>query len=143
MLLLELRPESFQRISLNMLLKNLCEAYQAKNSIQVRMEFAEDIAPVLPVEIKEFFYRFTQEAFNNITKHAKASLVEVQLDQTEEGVFLRIQDNGKGFDPQAIHPVHLGLQIMHERSAAIDANLQIESHPGKGTILSSKWKRPR
>jgi two-component system nitrate/nitrite sensor histidine kinase NarX len=141
MLLLELRPASLQQISLTTLLKNLCEAYQAKNAVQVRMDLKEDGAPAPPVEIKEFFYRFTQEALNNVTKHAKASLVDVKLEQTHEGILLRIQDNGKGFDPKDIQPGHLGLQIMHERAVRINANLKIESRPDKGTILLSEWKR--
>jgi two-component system nitrate/nitrite sensor histidine kinase NarX len=141
MLLLELRPASLQQISLTTLLKNLCEAYQAKNAVQVRMDLKEDGAPAPPVEIKEFFYRFTQEALNNVTKHAKASLVDVKLEQTHEGILLRIQDNGKGFDAKDIQPGHLGLQIMHERAVRINANLKIESRPDKGTILLSEWKR--
>jgi two-component system nitrate/nitrite sensor histidine kinase NarX len=143
MLLLELRPGSFQQSSLSTLLKHLCDAYQAKNAVQVHMNLAEGDPPALPVEVKEFFYRFTQEALNNITKHAKAGHVQIQLEQTEEVIRLRIQDDGRGFNPLDILPGHLGLQIMQERAAAIDANLMIESRPGEGTILVSEWKRQR
>jgi signal transduction histidine kinase len=107
------------------------------------MKLAEGDHPALPVEVKEFFYRFTQEALNNITKHAKAGHVQIQLEQTEEVIRLRIQDDGRGFNPLDILPGHLGLQIMQERAAAIDANLMIESRPGEGTILVSEWKRQR
>jgi signal transduction histidine kinase len=95
----------------------------------------------LPIDVKEFFYRIAQETLNNITKHSKASHINVHLDQTDTGVLLCIQDDGKGFDPKATQPGHLGLEIMRERAAAINASLNIDSRPGRGTVISSEWRR--
>jgi two-component system nitrate/nitrite sensor histidine kinase NarX len=143
MLLLELRPASLQQTTLSTLLRNLLDAFQAKNNVHVDIQVEEDGGADLPGEVKEYFYRITQEALNNITKHSKASLVEVRLKANSDGVSLRIQDDGKGFDMDQVPTGRLGLQIMGERAAAIAANLQIESGSGAGTILSSKWKRSR
>jgi two-component system nitrate/nitrite sensor histidine kinase NarX len=93
-----------------------------------------------PTEVKEYFYRITQEALNNIAKHSKASHVEVNLTETEEQISLRIQDDGKGFNSDQLEPGHFGLEIMRERAAAINATLQIVSRPGIETIISSEWR---
>jgi signal transduction histidine kinase len=142
MLLLELRPASLQQTAPSILLRNLLDAFQAKNNLHVDIQVEEDGEADLPGEVKEYFYRITQEALNNITKHSKASLVEVRLKVNPDGVSLRIQDNGKGFDKGRVPTGRLGLQIMSERAEAVGASIQIESGLEAGTILNSAWKRP-
>jgi signal transduction histidine kinase len=143
MLLLELRPGALQQTPLSTLLRNLFDVFQAKNNVQVDLHLEENGGMALPEDVKEYFYRITQEALNNISKHSKASIVDVRLYANPESIVLRIRDNGKGFDLDQVPPGRLGLQIMGERAAAIEASLQIQSRPGDGTILSSEWKRPR
>jgi len=53
------------------------------------------------------FYRITQEALNNIVKHARATRVIVTL-RLDDNVRLSIVDNGVGFDPADVPPNHLG-----------------------------------
>ena len=52
-----------------------------------------------------------------------------------ENIELRIQDNGGGFDPNAVPAGHLGLIIMRERAEAVGAKLEINAVPGRGTDL--------
>lgn len=141
MLLLELRPGSLEKYPLSTLMTNLCDAFQSKNNIPIDLNIRGDDSLDSPTEVKEFFYRITQEALNNIAKHSKADRVKVRLEQAEGEISLRIQDEGKGFDPSHVEPGHMGLQIMLERAEAINAGLQIESKPGSGTIISSEWRR--
>ena len=141
MLLLELRLGSLEKYPLSTLMRNLCEAFQSKNNIPTDLNITGDDSLDSPTEVKEFFYRITQESLNNIAKHSKANHVKVRLEQADGEISLRIQDEGKGFDPNDVEPGHMGLQIMLERAAAINAGLQIESKPGSGTIISSEWRR--
>ena len=80
------------------------------------------------------FYRVAQEALGNIAKHTQASEVEITL-TSGENIELRIQDNGGGFDPNAVPAGHLGLIIMRERAEAVGAKLEINVLPGQGTDL--------
>ncbi len=53
---------------------------------------------------------------------------------------MEIQDDGRGFDPQAVSPENLGLGIMHERAEAIGAQLVIQSDVEAGTCIELLWK---
>ena len=94
----------------------------------------------LPVEVKTTIYRIVQEAFNNIAKHADATRVGLSLQARGDGFELAIQDNGQGFDPQAVSEDKLGLQIMGERAAEIEARLEVHSALGQRTRLVLIWK---
>jgi PAS domain S-box-containing protein len=85
-------------------------------------------------ELELAFYRIVQEQLNNILKHAEATRVSIVLRQTEDGLFLSIRDDGKGFDPAARAP-GIGLENIRRRAAALDGEMKILSAPGKGCEL--------
>jgi len=82
----------------------------------------------------------TQEALNNIAKHAAANQVTITGCYDPERVQLRITDDGRGFDPSALAPESLGLGIMRERAANIGATLHVDSQPGAGTEVRVYWQ---
>jgi two-component system, NarL family, sensor kinase len=93
----------------------------------------------LPEDIKTVLFRVTQEALTNIQKHAGASRVELTLVFSSDGVRLAVQDNGRGFDLEAVRrdPTRgIGLRHLRERLAAIDAQLEITSRPGQTQVLA-------
>lgn len=78
-----------------------------------------------------------QEALSNIRKHAQADSVSVRVSE-EQDFSLSISDNGVGFDAfveSGIEDRRVGLHIMQERAAHINAELAIESRPGLGTTI--------
>ncbi|MCU1383047.1 MAG: methyltransferase/methylesterase, CheR/CheB with sensor [Acidobacteria bacterium] len=83
------------------------------------------------------FYRVTQEALNNIVKHAHAARVDVILEERDGFVSLVVEDDGVGFDPSdpELAARGVGLAGMRERAAVTGATLQIESTPGKGSTV--------
>ena len=80
-------------------------------------------------------FRVIQEATSNVIKHAKASTLRIFLHYQPASLSLRIQDNGNGFDPASIHPASSGLKNMQERINLAQGNFNIETTPGKGTII--------
>jgi signal transduction histidine kinase len=92
----------------------------------------------LPAKIEAELLRITQEALNNIVKHAHTQFAAVTLNLENAGrVSLCIEDHGVGFDPTKTSslPGHLGLTSMSERVQALGGNLLIDSKPGGGTRL--------
>jgi PAS domain S-box-containing protein len=135
-LIFELRPDSLEREGLVAALSRQADAARARHKLEVRTEFCQE--PALPFEAKEALYRITQEALNNVAKHAQASRVDLCLRSGPEGIVLEVQDNGVGFDPRHEYPGHMGLRSMRERAARQGGQLEIESSPGQGTRL---WVR--
>jgi len=73
----------------------------------------------------------------NVIKHAKAEKVTVRLDSEGSNVRLTIQDDGVGFDPQALPRLAtdeggFGLFSVQERMADLGGSLEIDSSPGAG-----------
>ncbi len=135
-LLVELRPNALVDVPLPDLLRQLTESFigRARLPVQLTVEGRR----VLPPEVQLALYRITQEALNNIARHARASQVIVTL-RLDEPVRLSIVDNGTGFEPTAVSPDHLGTQILRERAVAIGAHYALYSAPSEGTQITVTW----
>ncbi|MCL4844287.1 MAG: MCP four helix bundle domain-containing protein [Bryobacteraceae bacterium] len=80
-------------------------------------------------------FRIVQEALTNITKHASASEIRIALTAGDQGVMLRVEDNGKGMDPQDARGRGLGLVGIEERAREMGAGFALQTQPGQGTAL--------
>ncbi|MDL1894701.1 HAMP domain-containing protein [Anaerolineae bacterium CFX7] len=83
-------------------------------------------------------FRITQEALRNVSKHARASQVDVTLAFAADEVTVTIQDNGRGFDaPESPNSYaragHFGLMGMQERAQLFGGNVYVKSERDKGT----------
>ncbi len=98
---------------------------------------AERLSPLVEIAL----YRSVQEALTNVTKHAKASRVTVQIQQQESDkksvVVCSVKDDGVGFDVGALAgtdaPLGLGLLGIRERIKAVSGSLELKSAPNSGT----------
>jgi two-component system, NarL family, sensor histidine kinase UhpB len=116
------------------------------------IEFASDPLPErLAMETETACFRVAQEALTNAARHAKAKKIAVHLRITGENLELAIQDNGCGFDQEAVRhrPADrssLGLISMKERAALAGGSLNIQSTSGTGTTVLAKfplrWRNP-
>lgn len=80
--------------------------------------------------------RIVQEALTNVRKHAQACEVILSAFERNEAVILEVRDNGQGFSPEETQPTsQYGMRSMRERAESIDADFQIISTPGAGTIV--------
>ena len=92
------------------------------------------LAPAFEDEI----LRIAQETLSNISRHAHATHVAIDLRYHSNRLTLTIADDGRGFeasDNSLPSRGHFGLQGMRERAAQIHAQLSIDSSPGKGTTI--------
>jgi two-component system, NarL family, sensor histidine kinase UhpB len=90
-----------------------------------------------PEHLAAPIFRLTQEALNNVAKHAYASAVNVHMHHEAKQITLTISDNGRGFESARVdRSGHYGLRGMQERVAALRGNIDIDSAPGKGTVVA-------
>jgi PAS domain S-box-containing protein len=129
-----LRPSALDVAGINIALTGLCQemAEQARLDIQ----YTGIDLPSLPDDISVTLYRLVQEALTNIVKHAKATIVWVNLEQKTDEIRLTVLDDGHGFNPATIQG-SLGLQGMNERISLLGGMLKISSMPGEGTTLQA------
>jgi two-component system CheB/CheR fusion protein len=79
-------------------------------------------------------YRIAQEAVTNALRHADASRIEIRLEETDDGVELRVRDDGRGL-PAPPRARGLGQRLMAMRAERIRGTLDIGSTPGRGTTV--------
>jgi PAS domain S-box-containing protein len=98
----------------------------------------------IPDHLKITLFRITQEAMNNIVKHAKADSVYLGMQKVDGLIELCIKDNGEGFDPESlssrdISKKGLGLSSMKERIEFSGGIFSLNSIKGKGTVIRAVW----
>ena len=130
-----LRPPALDSMGLEQALMTLCDNWQ--QNTQTVCEFK---LPTLPEGLNDYacvtVYRIVQEALTNVTRHAHAKHVRVQLTLDSQGLNLNIEDDGRGMaDTQAVHP-GFGLLGMQERVASVAGSLSISSKLGQGLRLA-------
>jgi signal transduction histidine kinase len=98
--------------------------------------------PVLSSDVRAVVFRIAQEAITNVVRHASASKIDVQLDYSEDNIYLRVEDDGQGFNTDVVlikkkpgQPTAWGLLGMVERASLVGGTCNIFSQPGKGTLI--------
>jgi PAS domain S-box-containing protein len=137
-MLLELRGEGLEGIAMEQLLRQLVDAAEGRTSARVELAVQESSA--LPSAVQVAFYRVTQEALNNVARHAGATRAWVEAHLSETEASLEVRDDGRGFAPGESAPGHLGLRSMQERAAEIGADLRVTSVQGQGTCVALRWQ---
>jgi two-component system NarL family sensor kinase len=89
----------------------------------------------LPPAVQSGLYRIAQQALANAVRHARAETIVVRLTRDLDGVRLRIEDDGIGFDPAAVPSDRFGLVGMRERARLLGGTLVVESAPDAGTVI--------
>jgi signal transduction histidine kinase len=131
--------------SLNTLLQKSLENVKQEHNINYTFKSpAENYAinTHITLEVSRIF----QEALVNITNHAQAHHITVEMSRTNNHLELDIVDDGRGFDADAgnHNPAgqgHYGLQIMKERARAIRGDIRIISQSGQGTRVKIIFPR--
>ncbi|HYO83307.1 MAG TPA: PAS domain-containing sensor histidine kinase [Bryobacteraceae bacterium] len=137
-----LHPSMLEDLGLEPALRVLVEELEAANDLGVRLA----ISPLpgrLPVETATALYRITQEALRNVVKHAPGALVTVRLSHIADSLVLTIQDDGPGFDRDAVRGARgLGLISMQERAGVLGGTVTINTVRGTGTeiVVKMPWR---
>ena len=135
MLLYELQPEALDNQPLAALLHHPIEALACRGDLQIDTSLAA--LDTLPPAARVQLYRIAQEALSNVARHSGAAQVSVLWQpDAAGGAWLRISDDGQGFETTLARPGHFGLANMHSRAQEVGATLLVRSAPGQGTDIS-------
>jgi signal transduction histidine kinase len=138
-LALDLRPPALDNLGLVPALRSHARQYAEWSPTCVAIE-TQNMDERLPAEVETSLYRVAQEALANVAKHAGASHVWIHLTREESTVTLLVRDDGQGMDLNALSneaaiASGLGLLSMRQRAQELGGHLEIESAPGKGTVI--------
>jgi signal transduction histidine kinase len=101
--------------------------------VDLRLQGLEGrFSPVIEVTA----YRITQEALTNIARHAQTQSATVQLLGNADRLTIMVRDRGRGFDPHTT--VGGGLSGIRERVSLVGGALEIETAPGRGTVITAE-----
>ena len=106
---------------------------QKSGKYETSLQAGENL-PLLGSEKPIILFRMIQEIVNNIIRHARASLIKVEINPENDRLMISVTDNGRGFDTR-IASKGAGLQNLESRAKMIGADLYIRSEPGSGTTV--------
>jgi len=95
----------------------------------------------LPPEKGAALLHVVQVGLSNVVRHSGASEARVRVACSETVALVRVQDNGKGFDPASLEQswdVPHGLALLRQRIELLGGDLKVDSFPGKGTVLEAQ-----
>ncbi len=135
-LIYDLRPLALDQLGLKGAVQQMVDRLGEDAGIEAAFTGSQDTAATPLTEVTVF--RVAQECLTNVQDHSAASEVAVQLNVGADGVRLRVEDNGQGFDPTGVSPVGtdkgLGLFSMRERAEALGGTFSLQSSPGEGCV---------
>jgi PAS domain S-box-containing protein len=137
---MDLRPSVLDDLGINATLSWFVREFRAMAPhIEVQSDFEIDESG-LDAVLKTQIFRITQEAFNNIVKHAGASKIRFSLKQTPSRLELMIRDNGRGLDDQsAVEYAGVGLRSMLERAELSGGDLFVCFRYQSGVSIVAVW----
>jgi signal transduction histidine kinase len=130
---LRVRPLDRRRLSTE--LEGMARQVTAGTAIEVKVKVNGDLE-ALPLDVEENLVRIGREALTNTVKHAQARHVVLEVEAARGRLVLRVQDDGRGFDPGGCASPgdrHFGLLGMRERVDLLGGELTVASRPGQGT----------
>jgi signal transduction histidine kinase len=135
----ELHPEWLYETSLEHALSWFAEQTEARYGLRCTTD-AEPMLKPLPKDVQEVLFHAVRELLVNVAKHAAASAAKIICGCEKDWVFIRVVDNGRGFEPSTILSPSpktggFGLMIIRARLGLMGGNLYIDSRPGAGTSV--------
>jgi signal transduction histidine kinase len=141
-----LRPSMLDDLGLAPALKWIAEQSAGRGGFTVNFHHVRAQSRLAP-DIETACFRIVQEALTNITRHAQAKRVDISLRREVDEMVLSVQDDGLGFDSdamrlRAVQGASMGVLGMQERASLIGGHLTIQSVPGQGSTvqLNCPWR---
>ena len=135
-----MRPVDIDGGNLVSAVRRIAEMFQKESGIAVA--FTGSSKPVgLTQEVTQELLAMVREALHNVQKHAGASRVAVCMEKADRALEISVDDNGHGFSfagtysLEELDMLRLGPVSLKRRARALNAEMQLESRPGRGSGL--------
>jgi signal transduction histidine kinase len=133
-----LMPSILKEFGVETALEYLCQTISETSGLEIIFD-ALPMKFKLDEKISTYLYRISQEALNNIVKHAEATSATLQLVESENYIELIVEDNGKGFKfGQDFRTIGNGIYNMRERTRILGGTFELSSNEGSGTNIIIK-----
>ncbi len=132
-----MRPVAVEGGNLISAARRTAETFQKESGIPVTF-IGTNAAVGLPQEATLEVLQMVRESLHNVQKHAAATRVALSLEKTERGLEISVEDNGHGFafagsyNLEELELLRLGPASLKRRARSLNADLQLESRPGRG-----------
>ena len=138
-----LSPVSLEVNGLVEALSRLADDTRSASTVNCQFEDLSEIQIGDP-HIAAQLYRIAQESVTNALKHGAAREIRISLKTTPALTELRVSDDGRGFLPQDLNgEAGLGLRAMRHRADVMNAAIEIDSAPGKGTQITCTLRKQK
>jgi signal transduction histidine kinase len=132
----ELRPTILDELGLGAAIAWHLEEFEKRSGIKAHFTEQEEELE-FPEPVKTNLFRIVQESLTNVARHSKATDVKIDLARSNGHLTLTIADNGIGLALDTpIQKKTMGILGMKERTAIIGGTYDIQSTPGKGTLIT-------
>lgn len=130
----ELMPSTLDEFGLIIALKDFTEKITEYTGVMVCFSHGE-LSEVFDKKIELALYRTAQELVNNALKHAKASVISIQLQVRNNNLVLQVSDNGIGFDLAEVNKPKRGIGIknIESRISVIKGKIKFDVEKGRGS----------
>ena len=128
----ELRPMMLDDLGLIPTIRRYADTFKEQTGLEVNVNVSGNerrLEPYLEVMV----FRAMQELMGNAARHSQATLLKLSVDLTDELIRVSVDDNGKGFDLDAVQKGQsLGIKLIRERTEMLGGTFEVDSAAGKG-----------
>ncbi len=138
-LIAELRPAALDQLGIAAAIDSLIDRFSSRSELEfevdVDLAYERGDEPSRPTpELESTIYRLVQESLTNAVKHADATRARVAIEERDEIITVRVEDDGNGFDMTSVRR-GFGLTGMQERVELAGGDIQFEGREGGGTLI--------
>ena len=131
----ELRPMMLDDLGLIPTIRKYIDAFKEQTGFEVNLNVT-GIERRLEPYLEIMLFRAIQELLGNAARHSQAATIKMHIDMGNEMVRVSVDDNGKGFDPEAVKAgSSLGLKLIQERTEMLGGSFELDSSIGKGARI--------
>lgn len=134
-LLQRLRPRVLDELGLSLALAELAHHWRERNNNTILIHNITNTLGDVDETTAVTAYRIMQECLTNVSKHANARRLNIDIKHDKKNIYMEIEDDGNGFDVRQ-HSKGYGLAGMQERVQGLRGGMHIDSFAGRGTKIS-------
>ncbi|WP_426323321.1 sensor histidine kinase [Pseudoduganella sp. R-43] len=137
--------DKLEFLGLRVALGELVAQFGAEHLVKAHCSLPDD-EPACPRAHRVVLLRAAEEGLRNVATHARASKVDVIVDDMEDSIALVVKDDGIGLRPPTVADgdwqEHHGLRMIRERAIFLGGSLLLAANGNQGAMLTVTLPKP-